>query len=93
MDCYSVHRGDVAPERVYRTWIRLSFEVRIFDRLGNAHNPLFNYDWEMVPRDIEALGLVPFDPNCDPSLRVFPWQDLDGSPLADRSHKTQPNLT
>ncbi len=92
MDCYSVHRGRQASERTYRTFLRLSFEVRIFDRLGNAHNPMFQYDWAMVPRDIEALNLVAFDQTCDPSLRVFPWQDLDGKPL-EKGVKTQPNLT
>lgn len=93
MDCYSVHRGTPAPQRIFRTFVRISFEVRIFDRLGNAHNPMFQYDWPMVPRDIEALNLVPFDPTCDPSLRVFPWQNPDGSPIAPGSAKTQPNLT
>ncbi len=92
MDCYSVHRGDKAKVRVYRRWTRYSFEVRIFDRLGNAHNPMFDYNWEMVPRDIEALGLVPYDSNADASLNVFPWQALDGSPLPEGAPKTQPNL-
>jgi hypothetical protein len=92
MDCYSVHRGDAARKRVHRTWLRLSFEVRIFDRLGNAHNPLFNYDWDMVPRDIEALGLVAYDENSDPSLRVFPWQKPNGTPHENSDTKTQPVL-
>ena len=93
MDAYTVHRGDEAREETERTWVRLSFEVRVFDRLGNAHNPRFRYRWDMVPRDIEGLGLVAFDPECDPSLRVFPWQDLDGQPLADRGQRTRPRLT
>lgn len=93
MDCYCVHRGMQAEKRVFRTFVRISFEVRIFDRLGNAHNPLFQYDWPMVKRDIEALNLKAFDPNCDPSLRVFPWQDVDGSPLSGGRPKTQPKLT
>jgi hypothetical protein len=92
MDCYSVHRGRASQHEVFRTFIRISWEVRIFDRLGNAHNPMFNYDWEMVPRDIESLNLQPFDPNCDPSLRVFPHQALDGRPLTSGTPKTQPNL-
>jgi hypothetical protein len=92
MDCYCVHRGMPSPVRIYRTFIRISFEVRIFDRLGNAHNPLFQYDWEMVPRDIEELNLVAFDESCDPSLRVFPWQTVDGGMHQGRA-KTQPNLT
>ena len=91
MDAYTVHRGAEAEVDTPRVWVRLSFEVRIFDRLGNAHNPLFRYDWEMVPRDIEGLGLVALDPDSDPSLRVFPWQDVDGSPLP-RTRRTKPRL-
>lgn len=91
MDCFSVHRGTQAKRKVFRTFCRISWEVRIFDRLGNAHNPMFNYDWEMQPRDIEGLGLVAFDESSDPSLRVFPYQGKDGKDLIDGG-KTQPNL-
>lgn len=92
MDAYCVHRGSEADTPIFRTWIRLSFEVRIFDRLGNAHNPLFNYEWEMQKRDIESLNLESYDPNIDPSLRVFPWQDKEGNALSDKTYKTKPNL-
>lgn len=96
MDCYSVHRGVVneSDVPVFRTWLRLSFEERrrVFDRVGNAHNPLFDYDWKMVDRDIEQLGLVPFRTDVDPSLNVFPWQAPDGSPLPTGAPKTQPRL-
>jgi hypothetical protein len=96
MDCYCVHRGveNTSDAPVFRTWLRLSFEERrrIFDRLGNAHNPLFDYAWEMVDRDIEQLGLVAYRADCDPSLRVFPWQGLDGAPLPPGAHKTKPRL-
>ncbi len=53
MDAYCVHRGDVAKVPVERTWLRVSWETRIFDRLGNSHNPLFDYDWPMVARDTD----------------------------------------
>jgi hypothetical protein len=94
MDCYCVHRGVEAEERTFRTWLRLSFEERrrVFDRLGNAHNPLFDYAWPMVERDIEALHLRAFREDCDPSLRVFPWQNLDGSALPRGTAKTKPRL-
>lgn len=92
IDAYTVHRGSEATERVYRTWIRLSFEVRVFDRLGNAHNPLFSYDWEMVPRDIEGLNLVAYDETMDASLRVFPWQKEDGTAHENPNTDTKPNL-
>jgi hypothetical protein len=96
MDCYCVHRGveNDGQSRVFRTWLRLSYEERrrVFDRLGNAHNPLFDYDWKMVDRDIEQLGLVPFRKNGDPSHNVFPWQDLEGKPLPPGAPKTKPRL-
>lgn len=92
MDCYCVHRGTEAPHELFRTFVRISFEVRIFDRLGNAHNPMFQYAWPMVPRDIEALNLVAFDPDSDPSLRVFPHQTVEGKPREKGAPKTKPNL-
>lgn len=96
MDCYCVHRGveNTSNSPVFRTWLRLSFEERrrVFDRLGNAHNPLFDYAWPMVDRDIEQLGLVAFRQDGDPSLRVFPWQGLDGRPLPPGAPKTKPKL-
>ena len=96
MDCYCVHRGveNDGTSRVFRTWLRLSFEERrrIFDRLGNAHNPLFDYDWPMVDRDIEQLGLRAFRETSDASLRVFPWQDVDGKALPKGAPKTKPRL-
>jgi len=96
MDCYCVHRGveNGSGERVFRTWLRLSFEERrrVFDRLGNGHNPLFDYDWPMVDRDIEQLELRAFRDTGDASLRVFPWQSLDGKPLPAGAPKTKPRL-
>lgn len=91
MDAYCVHRGTESEYAAYRTWLRLSFEERVFDRLGNAHNPLFDYSWEMVPRDIEQLGLTAFRPDSDPTLRVFPWQAPDGSENP-AGVKTKPRL-
>jgi hypothetical protein len=96
MDCYTVHRGveNTSNSRVFRTWLRLSFEERrrVFDRLGNAHNPFFDYNWTMVDRDIEQLGLSAYRTTSDPSLRVFPWQDLSGNPLPHGAPKTKPQL-
>lgn len=62
IDAYTVHRGDTALIPTERTWLRLSFEVREFDRLGNSHNPMFDYNWKMVPRDVEPLGLTRYQP-------------------------------
>lgn len=94
MDCYCVHRGVEAQVETPRTWLRLSFEERrrVFDRLGNAHNPLFDYAWPMVERDIEQLGLVAFRSDTHPSLRVFPWQGVEGEALPEGAAKTKPVL-
>jgi hypothetical protein len=94
MDCFCVHRGVEASRPTFRTWLRLSFEERrrIFDRLGNGHNPLFDYRWTMVERDIEQLGLVAFRTDVDPSLNLFPWQGLDGKKLPRDAPKTKPKL-
>ena len=92
MEAYCDHRGVEATEPTARTWIRLSFETRIFDRLGNAHNPMFSYDWKMVPRDIEQLNLEVYANDGDPSLSVFPWQAADGSALPAGAEKTKPRL-
>ncbi len=54
MDAYTVHKAETTPCPVYRTFLRLSYTMRIFDRLGNAHNPLFDYQWEMVSRDTQS---------------------------------------
>lgn len=92
IDAYTVHRGSEAKELTFRTWVRLSFEVRQFDRLGNAHNPLFQYDWNMVESDIESLNLVAYDQTSDPSLRIFPWQDVDGNVFQEEKKKSKPKL-
>ena len=53
MDCYAVHSANKA-ENAKRTFCRLSFSVRQFDRLGNSHNHLFDYNWQMFTRDIHS---------------------------------------
>ena len=53
VDAYTVHAGVHAPHNLKRTFIRISFSVREFDRLGNTHNPLFEYNWSMVERRVE----------------------------------------
>lgn len=54
MDCYAVHSANKA-ENTKRTFCRLSFSVRQFDRLGNSHNHLFDYKWDMFTRDINSV--------------------------------------
>lgn len=53
MHAYTVHRSEVASHHMYRTFFRLSFDTLQFDRLGNTHNPFFDYQWNMVTRDTQ----------------------------------------
>lgn len=62
MDCYCVHHGACALEDVWRVFVRVSFEVRIFDHIDNGRNPMFAYDWPMVDRHIGKLGLETWKP-------------------------------
>lgn len=52
MDCYTVHGVQVADKDMSRTFFRLSYSVRQYDRLGNSHNHLFDYNWPMFDRSI-----------------------------------------
>ncbi len=54
MDAYTVHRAAIATHHFFRTFLRISYDVKPFDRLGNAINPLFSYAWEMVPREAQS---------------------------------------
>lgn len=53
-DSYSVHRADVAPEPLRRTFVRVEFSRKKYDSLGDTYNPLFEYDWRPVARPIPA---------------------------------------
>lgn len=53
MNAYTVHKAKPSERDQYRTFIRLSYDVHKFDRLGNTHNPMFDYKWDMVARDTQ----------------------------------------
>lgn len=59
MDAYCLHEAPIVTKAQKRVFFRMSYTVREFDRLGNAHNPLFDYDWQMVPRDIQSTLSCP----------------------------------
>jgi hypothetical protein len=59
---YCLHEAPKAPTQEYRTFFRMSYTVREFDRLGNAHNPLFDYKWEMLPRNTQDSLVCPIKP-------------------------------
>jgi hypothetical protein len=50
IDAYTVHSAVPAACDQSRVFVRLSYSVRQLDRLGNTHNPMFDYDWKMVER-------------------------------------------
>lgn len=51
MDSYLVHSADVAKQKT-RTFFRISYSVRQYDRKGNSHNNCFDYNWNMIKRNI-----------------------------------------
>lgn len=53
-DAYTVHRADWSPNRIFRTFVRVSYDVREFDRLGNTDNSMFTYRWNMVTRETQG---------------------------------------
>lgn len=59
IDAYCLHEAPQVFEDTERTFLRLSYTVREFDRLGNAHNSMFDYEWEMHPRDIQKTLICP----------------------------------
>lgn len=59
IDPYALHEAPMVSEDTHRTFLRLSYTVREFDRLGNAHNPLFDYQWNMHPRDTQMTLSCP----------------------------------
>lgn len=55
LDPYTLHaaRPNLTLSPIRRTFVRIIFSTRIYDRIGNAHNPAFDYEWKMVPRNID----------------------------------------
>lgn len=55
MDPYCFHAAaiNMSDHPIKRTFARMLYSTRIYDRLGNTHNPAFNYHWEMVCREAQ----------------------------------------
>jgi hypothetical protein len=53
MDAYSVHESGLATRAGIRTFFRVTYDVKEFDRLGNSHNSMLEYDWKMVRRNAQ----------------------------------------
>ncbi|GAB6552447.1 hypothetical protein bcgnr5378_05580 [Bacillus cereus] len=52
MTAYNVHESTAAATSGLRTFVRLEFSLKKFDRVGNSMNPLFDLDWEYKDRSI-----------------------------------------
>jgi hypothetical protein len=54
LDPYAVHTPSINESSMSptRTFIKISFSRNMYNKLGNAHNHLFDYNWPMVPRNL-----------------------------------------
>lgn len=75
MDAYSIHESGIASHTGKRLFFRLTYDLKIFDRLGNTKNSMMNYDWPMIERevhktlwspDISQLEESPYLPVTEP---------------------------
>lgn len=53
MDSKVVHRVSTDTRIGFRTFIKITVSTNQFRLFGNAHNYLFDYDWEMVKRNLD----------------------------------------
>ena len=59
MDAYTVHESGFAQFDGVRNFIRLTFDLKEFDRAGNTHNPNLDYSWDMVERNVHDQVATP----------------------------------
>lgn len=59
MDAYTVHESGIAERAGLRTFLRLTYDVKIFDRAGNTHNSMLDYNWDMVARNVHEEVATP----------------------------------
>jgi len=67
MDAYSVHESGAARFAGLRCFLRLTYDVKIFDRLGNTKNSMLAYDWTMVERDVQSTLVDPTEDLLSPA--------------------------
>lgn len=53
LDQYNIHKVALITEGTMRTFLKLSFSTDKYDLIGNAHNYLLDYKWEMKLRKVE----------------------------------------
>jgi hypothetical protein len=59
MDAYSVHESGIASRSDLRTFLRVSFDLKEFDRLGNTKNSMLDYNWDMTARAVHDEVATP----------------------------------
>jgi hypothetical protein len=76
MDSRCVHRVQInnTSKTIDRTFVKLIFSTEMFNRFGNDHNYLFDYNWSLYPRNIGPNTSTVFDKQYLPSV------DLQGLP-------------
>lgn len=83
MDAYTVHESGTTARNGIRTFVRLSYDVKQFDRAGNSHNSMLNYNWNMVTRNIhEGVKTPDFEKlETSPHLLPIPQDTYTGEPV------------
>lgn len=59
MDAYTVHESGISTNPGNRTFLRVTYDLKRFDRLSNSHNSMLDYDWDMVERQVHASVQTP----------------------------------
>lgn len=59
MDAYTVHESGLAARDGLRTFLRVTFDLKPFDRHGNTHNAMLDYHWDMVARTVHETLQTP----------------------------------
>jgi hypothetical protein len=59
MDAYTVHESGIASRKDIRSFLRVTFDLKKFDRLGNTHNLMLDYNWDMEERKVHEVVDTP----------------------------------
>jgi hypothetical protein len=59
MDAYTVHESGISERKGLRTFLRVTYDLKKFDRLGNTHNSMLDYQWEMFDRKVHQTVETP----------------------------------
>lgn len=69
MDAYTVHESGLASRSGMRTFLRVTYDLKPFDRLGNTRNLMLDshpgYQWDMVTRTVHE------------TLQTPTWEDIE----------------